>query len=105
MDLLALFLGKRGPPCEHIDRHLHVPLNQYPIWVWKHSVRNWDLEVSKIPNIGEVDRIYMTSPQGLIGCKTKPRDYILMFCSADVPGTTYKINSGTFCPSFLKQSI
>ena len=70
------------------------------------SFRNLrDLEISEIPNIDEVDRIYMASPRGLSGGKTEPPDYILMFSSANVPGITYKINFGDCCPPFLKKNI
>ena len=68
-------------------------------------LKNRDLGISEIPNIDEVDRIYMASPRGLSGSKTEPPDYILMFCSANVPGITYKMNFGDFCPSFLKKHI
>ena len=69
----------------------------------KKNVKNRDLEISKISNIDEVDRIYMASPRGLSGGKTEPPDYILMFSSAHVPGIPYKINFGDFCHPFLKK--
>ena len=52
-------------------------------------------------NIDEVDGIYLASPRGLIGRKTEPPDYILMFCSANVPRITYKIKFDDLCPSLL----
>ena len=58
----------------------------------KKVVKNRDLEISEIPNIDEVDGIYLASPRGLIWGKTEPPDYILMFGSAKVPGIPYKIN-------------
>ena len=64
------------------------------------NVKNRDLEFSEIPNIDEVDRIYMASPRGLRWGKTELPDYILMFSSANVPGITYKIHFGDFCPPF-----
>ena len=69
------------------------------------SVRNRDLEISKNPNIDEVDRIYMTSPRGLIGRKTEPPDYVLMFSSANVPGITYKLIWGFFVLHFRKTDL
>ena len=69
------------------------------------NIKNRDLEISEIPNIDEVDGIYLASPRGLRWGKTEPPDYILMFCSANVPGIPYKINFGDFCPPFLKKHI
>ena len=91
IDFLVLFLGKRGPPCENINRD---PPKNY---------QKKGLEISKISNIGEVDRIYMASPRGLSGGKTEPPDYILMFSSANVPDITYKINFGICVLHFLKK--
>ena len=54
------------------------------------KLKNRDLEISENPNIDEFDRIYVTSPRGLRWGKTEPADYILMFCSANAPGITYK---------------
>ena len=54
------------------------------------NIKKRDLEISKNPNIDEVDIIYMASPRGLSGGKTEPPDYIFMFSSANVPGVTYK---------------
>ena len=61
------------------------------------NVKNQDLGISEIPNIDEVDGIYLASPRGLIWRKTEPPDYILMFCSANVPGITYEISFWVFC--------
>ena len=55
------------------------------------NVKNRDLEISKMSNIDEVDGIYLASPRGLTSGKTKPPDYILMCCSANVPVIPYKI--------------
>ena len=95
-------MGKRGPPCENIDRDLHFAPVVGPFRPLQKILKNRDLEISKIPNIDEVDRIYMASPRGLSGGKTEPPDYILMFSSANVPAIPYKINFGDFCPPFLK---
>ena len=65
------------------------------------NVKTRDLEISKIPNIEEVNGIYLASPRGLRWGKAEPPDYILMFCSANVPGITYRINFGDCCPSFF----
>ena len=59
---------------------------------------------SKIPNIGEVDRIYLASPRGLRWGKTEPPDYILMRCSANVPSITYEIDFGDLRPPCLKKN-
>ena len=67
--------------------------------------KNRDLEISEFPHIDEVDGVYLASPRGLLCCKTEPPDYILMFCSANVPGITYKINFGDFCPPFKKKYL
>ena len=56
--------------------------------------KNRDIGISEVPNIDEVDGIHPASPRGLIGRKTEPLDYILMFCSANVPGIPHKFNSG-----------
>ena len=69
------------------------------------NLKNRDLEISKISNIDEVDRIYLASPRGLSVGKTEPPDYILMFSSANVPGITYKNKFGDFCPPFLEKNI
>ena len=69
------------------------------------KLKNRDLGISAIPNIDEVDRIYLASPRGLRWGKTEPPDYILMFCSANAPGITYKIVFGFFCPPFLWKKI
>ena len=71
----------------------------------REKIKNRDLKISKIPNIDEVDRIYLASSRGLRWVKTEPPDYILMFCSANVPGITYKIKFGDVCPPFLKNNI
>ena len=76
---LALFLGKRGPPCENIDRDLHFAPVVGPFRPLQKILKNRDLEISKILSIGEVDRIYMASPRGLSEGKTEPPDYISMF--------------------------
>ena len=94
IDFLALFLGKRGPPRENIDRDLHVAPVVGPFWPLQKILKNRYLGISKIPNIDELDRIYLASPRGLSGGKTEPPDYILMFSSANVPGITYEINFG-----------
>ena len=52
------------------------------------KVKNRDLGISKIPNIDEVDGIYLASSRGLRWGETEPLDYVLMFCSANVPGIT-----------------
>ena len=67
----------------------------------KKIIEHRDLEISKISNIDEVDRIYMASPRGLSGGKTEPPDYILMFSSANVSGIPYKIIFRDLCPPFL----
>ena len=100
---LPYFLGKRGPPCENIDRDLHFAPVVGPFWSRRKILKNRDLESSEIPNIDEVDRIYMASPRGLSVGKTEPPDYILMFYSANVPAIPYKINFEDFCPPFLKK--
>ena len=69
------------------------------------NVKNRDLEIPKIPNIDEVDGLYLASPRGLIWGKTEPPDCIVMFCSANVSGITAKIYFGDFCPLFLKQTF
>ena len=69
----------------------------------KENLKNRDLDISKISNIDEVDRIYMATPRGLSEGKTEPPDYILMFSSANVPGITYKINFVDFYPPCLAQ--
>ena len=69
----------------------------------KKHANNWDLEISEIPNIDEIDRIYMASPRGLSGGKTEPPDYILMFSSANVRGITYKINFEDFLSSIFEK--
>ena len=101
---LASFLGKRGLPYENIGRDLHFAPVVGPFWSWKIILKNRDLEISIFSNIDELDRIYMASPRGLSGGKTEPPDYILMFSSANVPGITYKMNFGDFCPPFLRKS-
>ena len=101
---LALFLGKRGPPCENIDRDLHFAPVVGPFRPLQKFLKNRDLQISKISNIDEVDRIYMASPRGLSGGKTEPPDYILMFSSANVPGITYKINFGDFLSSIFEKN-
>ena len=105
IDFSALFFGKRGPPCENIDRDLHFAPVVGPFWPLQKILKNRDLEISKISNIGEVDRIYMASPRGLSGGKTEPPDYILMFSSANVPGITYKIILGFVVLHFWKKHI
>ena len=101
IDFLALFLRKRGPACENIDRDLHFALVVGPFRPLPKILKNRDLEFSIFSNIDEVDRIYMASTRGLSGGKTEPPDYILMFSSANVPGITYKIHFGDLCPPFL----
>ena len=78
---------------------------RWSIFEPRKNLKNRDLDISKISNIDEVDRIYMASPRGLSGGKTEPLDYILMFCSANVPGITYKIIFGNLCPQLLKKDI
>ena len=39
----------------------------------KKNGKSRDLEISKIPNIDEIDGIYMTSPRGRIGRKPSHR--------------------------------
>ena len=106
-DLLALFFGKRGPPCENIlvGRDLHFAPVVGPFWPLQFFFKNRDLEISKIPNIDEVERIYLASPRGLRWGKTERPDYILMFCSANVPGITYKIMFFDFFIHFWKTHI
>ena len=62
--------------------------------------KNRDLGISENPNIDEVDGIYLASSRGLRWGKTKPPDYILMVCSANVPGISYTIMFGYFCYQF-----
>ena len=88
IDFLALFLGKQGPPCENIDRYLHFAPVICPFRPLKKISRTGILNIL---NIDEVDGIYLASARGLVGHKTEPPDYILMFCSANVPGITYKL--------------
>ena len=83
-----------------MDRDIHVAPVVGPCWPLQKNLKNRDLEISEIPNIDELDRIYLASPRGLSGGKTEPPDYILMFSSANVPGITYKINFGDFCTPF-----
>ena len=104
-DFLALFLGKRGPPCENIDRDLHFAPVVGPFRSLQKNLKNRDLEMVKFSNIDELDRIYMASPRGLSEGKTEPPDYILMFSSANVPGITYTIIFGDFCPPCLEKNI
>ena len=99
----SLFLGKRGPPCENIDRDLHFAPIAGPFRPLQKNLKNRDLQICKISNIDEIDRIYMASPRGLSEGKTEPPDYILMFSSANVPGITYKINFEDFVLHFWKQ--
>ena len=96
---------KRGPPCENIDRDLYFAPVVGPFWPLQKILKNRDLGIFKISNIDEIDRIYMASPRGLSGGKTEPPDYMLMFCSANVPGILYEINLGDFCSPLLKQHI
>ena len=106
IDFLALLFGKLGPPCENIDQDLHFAPVVGTFRPLQKIVKNRDLkilQISKISNIDEVDRIYMASPRGLSGGKTEPPDYILMCCSANVPGISYNINFEHFCPPFLKK--
>ena len=82
---LAFCLGKRDPPRENIGRDLHFAPARGPYWPLQKILKNRNLEISKIMNIDEVDRIYLASPRGLSGGKTEPPDYILMCSSANVP--------------------
>ena len=84
---------------------IYILLGRWSILILKEILKNRDLEISKNSNIDEVDRIYVASPGGLSVGKTEPLDYILMCSSANVPGITYKINFGDFCPPFLKKNI
>ena len=59
--------------------------------------------ISKIPNIDEVDGIFLASPRGLIWGKTEPPDYSLMFSSANVPGIACKINLGDVLSSIFEK--
>ena len=104
-NFLALFLGKRGPPNENMGRDLHFAPVKSQFSSFFNFFKNRDLKISEIPNIDEVDRIYLASPQGLRWGKTEPPDYILMFCSANVPGIPYKIDFGILCPPFLRKNI
>ena len=100
---LALFLGKRGLPCENLGQDLHVAPVNGPCWPLQKIIKKRDLEISKILNIDKVDGTYLASPRGLRWGKTEPPDYILMFCSANVPGITYKISCfGIFVLHFWK---
>ena len=94
---LGLFLGKRDPPCENIDRDLHFDPGK------KFSRTG----ISKLPKVRTLTRLteYMTSPRGLSGGKAEPPDYILMFSSANVPSITYKSNLGNLCPPVLKKKM
>ena len=74
IDFWALFLGKRGPPCENISRDLHFAPVVGPFWSREKNLKNRDLGISKISNIDEIDRIYMASPRGLSGGKAEPPD-------------------------------
>ena len=104
IDCFALFLGKRGPPCENIDRDLHFAPVVGPFWSWK-KIQEPESRNFRISNIDEVDRTYMASPRGLSGGKTEPPDYILMFSSANVPGITCKSVFLNLCPPFLKKKL
>ena len=105
MDVLVLFLGKGGPPCENIDRDLHFAPVVGPFWPLQKILKNRDLEISKISNIDEVDWIYVASPRGLSKGKTEPPEYILMFSSASVPGMTYKLVLSIFVLHFGKKYL
>ena len=69
------------------------------------NVKKRDLGISEIPNIDEVDGIYLASPRGLRWGKNEPPDYILMFCSAYVPGITHKIIFWGFLSSIFENNI
>ena len=59
MCFFALFVGKRGPPCENIGRDLHFAPKKWTELIPEKNVKNRDLEISQIPNIDEVDGIYL----------------------------------------------
>ena len=59
-------------------------------------MRNRDLGISEIPNIGEVDGIYLATSRGFLWAKVEPLDYGLIFCAANVPGIAYKFSLENF---------
>ena len=89
-------MGKRDPPCENIGRGLHFAPGVGPFRPLQKILKNRDLEISEIPNIDELDRIYMASSRGLSVGKTEPPDYILMFSSANVQVLHIKLLFGTY---------
>ena len=87
IDFLALFLGKRGPPCENIGRDLHFAPVVGPFWPLQKILKNRDLEINKKNRpLTSLTEFIWPLPEALAGGKTEPPDYILMFSSADVPG-------------------
>ena len=66
------------------------------------NVKNRDLKISEIPNIDEVDGIYLVTSRGLLWSKNEPPDYMLMFCSADIQGIKYELSVLDFVGHFEK---
>ena len=103
-DFLVLFLGI-GALLVKIYTDIYILPQSLVHFDPGKDLKNRDLEISEIPNIDELDRIYMASPRGLTGGKTEPPDYILMFSSANDLCITYKINFGYFCHPWLTRNI
>ena len=82
---------------------IYILLEKWTDLISEKNVKKRDLGISEIPNIDEVDGIYLASPQDLLWSKTEPPDYILMFCSANVPGITYKISFDNFVVYFWEK--
>lgn len=60
-----------------------------------------NLGIYEIPNIDEVDAIYLATSRGLLWGKIEPPDYILMLYSS---GITYKFSFDDDCPVHSKQN-
>ena len=98
----SLIFWETGPSMRKYRLRSTFCSGRWSILIPEKNLKNRDLKISKISNIDEVDIIYIACPRGLSGGKTEPPDYILMFCSANVPGITYKINFRDVGPPLKK---
>ena len=107
--------ARRLPPKKH--RILIVPLGDTGLSLWKYRPRSRFCpeqtnrfvhgQITSSRNFRNsehwrVDGIYLASP-GLLWDQIEPTDHILMFCSANVPSITYKINFEDFVLHFWKK--
>ena len=73
IDFLALFLGKRGPPCENIGRDLHFAPVVGPFWSREKNLKNRDLEFPNFRTLTRLTEFIWPLPEALAWAKPSHR--------------------------------